>query len=81
MRKKTNDAMNAVVKDLSELPGGTALEVSLHTMELISVIASAESDLHDCVNELCYQCGKYHTAFEGSCDGCRWLAVKEGFRD
>lgn len=81
MRKTTNEAVNAVVKDLSELPGGTALEVSLHTMELISVINKAESDLRDCVNELCYQCGKYHTAFEGSCDGCRWLAVKEGFRD
>ena len=40
-----------------------------------------ETDLHDCVNELCYQCGKYHRAYEGSCDGCRWLAVKEGFRD
>ena len=81
MRKGTNDAMNAVVKDLSELPGGTSLEVSLHTTELISVISKAESDLHDCVNELCYQCGKYHTAFEGSCDGCRWLEVKVSFRD
>jgi len=23
-------------------------------------------------NELCQLCGKYKTAHEGSCDGCRW---------
>ena len=38
------------------------------------------SDLHDCVNELCYQCGQYREAHNGACDGCRWLKVKEGFR-
>lgn len=80
MRKETNDALNAVIKDLTELPGGTSPEISLHAMELVSVITNAESDLHDCVNELCYQCGQYHTAYEGSCSGCRWLKVKEGFR-
>lgn len=37
------------------------------------------SDLKDCVNELCYQCGKYHESYLGACDGCRWKAVKEGF--
>ena len=38
------------------------------------------SDLHDCVNELCLKCGQYREAHLGACDGCRWLAVKEGFR-
>ena len=23
-------------------------------------------------NELCLKCGRYRTAHEGSCDGCRW---------
>lgn len=30
------------------------------------------TDLRDCRNELCYQCGKYKTAHVGACDGCRW---------
>ena len=37
------------------------------------------ADLKDCVNELCYQCGKYREEHNGACDGCRWKAVKEGF--
>ena len=37
-------------------------------------------DLQDCVNQLCIECGKYHESYLGACDGCRWLAVKEGFR-
>lgn len=80
MRKEMNDALNALVKDLTELPGGTDYEVSMHTMELISEITSAESDLHDCVNELCLKCGNYRESYLGACDGCRWKAVKEGFR-
>lgn len=80
MRKETNDAVNAVVKDLTALTGSASMEASTHMLELISQITSAESDLHDCVNELCYQCGKYHNAYEGACDGCRWKALKETFR-
>lgn len=38
------------------------------------------AELKDCVNELCYQCGNYKTAHLGSCDDCRWKAVKEGLR-
>jgi len=54
--------------------------VSTHAATLTSVIIEAEADLKDCVNELCYQCGQYKTAHLGSCDNCRWKAVKEGFR-
>jgi len=32
------------------------------------------------VNELCLKCGSYREAHLGACDGCRWKAVKEGFR-
>ena len=80
MRKATNEAVNAVVRDLTELPGGDAFDVSLHVMSLISEITGAESDLKDCVNELCLKCGSYREAHLGACDGCRWKAVKEGFR-
>ena len=80
MRKETNDAVNAVVKDLTALTGSAVMDASMHMTELISQITSTESDLHDCVNELCYQCGKYHNAYNGACSGCRWLEVKEGFR-
>jgi hypothetical protein len=38
------------------------------------------AELHDCVNELCLKCGQYREAYKGACDGCRWLAVKEGLR-
>ncbi len=80
MRKETNEALNAIVKDLTELPGGTDVQISMHAMELISAITGTESDLKDCVNELCLKCGAYHESYLGACDGCRWKAVKEGFR-
>ena len=38
------------------------------------------AELKDCVNELCLKCGNYRTQHLGSCNGCRWKAVKEGFR-
>ena len=38
------------------------------------------TELKDCVNELCLECGAYHESYLGACDGCRWKAVKEGFR-
>ena len=80
MRKETNEALNAIVKDLTELPGGTDVQISMHAMELISAITGTESDLKDCVNELCLKWGAYHESYLGTCDGCRWKAVKEGFR-
>ena len=30
------------------------------------------ADIADIRNELCLKCGRYKTAHEGSCDGCRW---------
>ena len=80
MRQETHDALNAIINDLTELPGGTDVQISMHAMELISAITGTESDLKDCVNELCLKCGAYHESYLGACDGCRWKAVKEGFR-
>ena len=80
MRKATNDTLNAVIKDLTDLPGGTAPEISLHVMTLVSTIQNTESDLRDCVNELCLKCGSYREDHLGACNGCRWKTVKEGFR-
>lgn len=39
-----------------------------------------ESELRDCVNELCLKCGNYREEHLGACDGCRWKEVKHGFR-
>ena len=80
MRDATNEAMNKVVQDLLNIPGGADMKLSMDMSALIALVGGIESDLHDCVNELCYQCGQYKTAHLGSCNGCRWLAVKEGFR-
>ena len=80
MRKEANDLLNKVVQDLLNIQGGADLKLSTDMSALIAHVGSIESDLHDCVNELCYQCGQYKTAHLGSCDGCRWLKVKEEFR-
>ena len=80
MRKAINDALNAVVKDLTELPGGTDAGISLHVLSLISAITDTEDDLKACTNELCFKCEKYHESYAGACDGCKWKAVKEGFQ-
>jgi hypothetical protein len=42
-------------------------------------VQDAESELKDCVNELCLQCGKYHDEHLGACDGCRWLTQRRGW--
>ena len=49
-------------------------------MDSYQEIREMETDLKDCVNELCLKCESYREAHLGACDGCRWKAVKEGFR-
>ena len=39
-------------------------------------VAGLESDLRDCVNELCLRCGSYKEEHLGACDGCRWKDVR-----
>ena len=54
--------------------------VGIQIVELQAERDNLRAELKDCVNELCYQCGSYKSAHLGSCDDCRWKAVKEGLR-
>ena len=78
MRKETNEAMNALVQDLVNTPLDLP-KTSGDLTELICIVDSTESDLCDCVNELCLKCGNYHESYLGACNGCRWKEVKYGF--
>jgi hypothetical protein len=79
MKKSTNKALNALTKDLAKEQLDLA-QTSGDLMEVICIVSESEDDLHDCVNELCLKCGQYRQEHLGACDGCRWKAVKEGFR-
>ena len=35
-------------------------------------LAASQRKTQDARNELCQQCGRYHEAHKGACDGCRW---------
>lgn len=39
-------------------------------------VAGVESDLRDCVNELCLRCGIYREEHLGACNDCRWKEVR-----
>ena len=39
-------------------------------------VSGMESDLRDCVNELCWKCGNYREEHLCACDGCRWKDVR-----
>ena len=39
-------------------------------------IANLQSNLNDCVNELCLRCGSYREEHLGACNGCRWKDVR-----
>jgi hypothetical protein len=81
-----NDVMNEIVKSVDDLTNGDkdmagqSARISMDLTQLIVQVNSMESDLHDCVNELCLKCGSYHEAYLGACDGCRWKKVKEDLR-
>lgn len=79
MRKETNETLSTLTRTLAADPIDLG-KASVTLTELICIVDGTESDLKDCVNELCYQCGKYKTAHLGSCDDCRWRKVKEGLR-
>ena len=79
MRKETNETLNTLTRTLAADPIDLG-KASVALAELICIVSKTESDLKDCVNELCLKCGSYHESYLGACDGCRWKAVKEGFR-
>ena len=79
MRKATNETLSTLTRTLAADPIDQG-KASVALTELICIVGCAESDLKDCVNELCLKCGSFREAHLGACDGCRWKAVKEGFR-
>lgn len=56
------------------------VDMGIEIVQLQAKNKELRVDLKDCVNELCLKCGQYKTQHLGSCDGCRWKTVKEGFR-
>lgn len=57
-----------------------AIDMGIQIANLQADRDNIRAELKDCVNELCLKCGAYHESYLGACDGCRWKAVKEGFR-
>ena len=49
-----------------------AIKESLMRLAAYEDTGLSPTDIADLKNELCWLCGKYKTAHEGSCDGCRW---------
>ena len=78
MRKETNEAFNTLTQDLTEEPINM-MKTSLDLVKVINIVGDIESDLRDCVNELCLKCGRYREEHLGACSDCRWKEVKDGF--
>ena len=47
-------------------------------IRLTEIVKARESELKDCVNELCYRCGKYRNEHCGACKDCRWWPIRNG---
>lgn len=63
--------------------GVTAEAIMQHEIEKLeeqqkNVIEKYKRQLKDCVNELCYRCGKYQNEHLGACSGCKWKVVRYG---
>ena len=88
LTKAISDAINALGNDLTgagwpegEGFDGRAYNTGEKFKELAIVagnVAFMESNLRDCVNELCYRCGQYRMEHKGACDDCRWKEVRHG---
>ena len=59
----------------------SAKKVYKELMDGYLKVMRLEGDFYGCVNELCLKCGDYRTEHEGSCDGCRWKALRKGWTD
>ena len=60
---------------LTEFPECTWDYIDRLRMALASACKERDElkkQLHEAKNELCYKCGKYRDAHNGTCDGCRW---------
>lgn len=63
--------------------GVTAEAIMQHEIEKLeeqqkNVIEKYKRQLKDCVNELCYRCGKYQNEHLGACSGCKWKVIRNG---
>lgn len=67
--------------DLINIEDKTPEEISMEFVKRDLLIARMNAEFKDCVNELCYECGKYKTEYLGSCDGCRWAKHRGGYVD
>ena len=83
MKRETSAVLGDVVSTLTKLVEDQTSNVGL-TARLVGDVAQIkvqvdllETDLKDCVNELCRMCNE-HKGID--CDGCRWLAVEEEMR-
>lgn len=56
--------------------GNRVDELEKTVERLKTLVTTRENELHECANELCLHCGKYRTEHLGSCNGCKWLAVR-----
>lgn len=78
---KLIEALSDAVNDMGNaLTRATWPEPTVEAFKTLVMASSdaetALSDLHDCVNELCYRCGQYKREHEGACNDCRWKKVK-----
>ena len=85
LTKAISDAMNNLGNDLTGArwpageKDGRKFDTSVTFRELVITagdVAGMESDLRDCVNELCLRCGSYLEEHLGACDSCRWKEVR-----
>ncbi|MBO7711560.1 MAG: hypothetical protein J6S83_13920 [Lachnospiraceae bacterium] len=85
LTKRISNAINVLGNDLTGAgwpegeKDGRKFCTSTAFRELVITagdVAGVESDLRDCVNELCLKCGQYRQEHMGACDGCRWKDVR-----
>lgn len=67
------------VNDVLEKVKKTEVDLRIQIVTLQAEVDNQKSELKDCVNELCHQCGQYRREHEGACDGCRWLKTRRGW--
>ena len=84
---RISDALNNLGNDLTGAgwpageKDGKKFDTSITFRDLVltaSDIVWLESELRDCVNELCLKCGSYRDEHLGACDGCRWKEIRHG---
>ena len=85
LSKQISDAINNLGNDLKGAgwpegkKNGRKFCTSTAFRELVITacdVAGVESDLRDCLNELCHKCGQYREEHLGACNGCRWKEVR-----